>query len=252
MRFSFIISTAAAFSAPAADYKAEFAAFKTKFSKAYASAEEEAMRFAIFVRNLGAAQAENVANAEFATQGVTKFMDLAEHEFKEIYLTRKSSRANATAPTVWDGKCTACVRFPEQSALVEAPPTEFDWTTKGAVTPVKDQGQCGSCWSFGTTGDIEGTYFLAGNDLISLSEEELVQCDTRGEDQGCNGGLQESAFEFVIKNGLTTEAHYPYTSGHGKTGHCVDSKEKPVAATISSWTQVPSRRKNSPSDRTRS
>ena len=211
MRFAFIIGTAAAFSAPAAttDYKAEFAAFKTKFSKAYASAEEEAMRFAVFVRNLGAAHAENEANAEFATQGVTKFMDLAEHEFKEIYLTRKSSRANATAPTVWDGKCTACVRFPEQSALVEAPPTEFDWTTKGAVTPVKDQGQCGSCWSFGTTGDIEGTYFLAGNDLISLSEEELVQCNNKT-DHGCEGGLMDNAFEWVEKHGIATEAAYPY------------------------------------------
>jgi C1A family cysteine protease len=217
------------------DYRAEFESFKVKFNRQY-TVEEEEQRFAAFVTNLGASLAENAANPEHATQGVTKFMDLTAEEFSSIYLRRKSG--NATALRTWNGECTACKRFPEQAALVAAPPAEFDWTTKGAVTPVKDQGQCGSCWSFGTTGDIEGTYFLAGHPLVPLSEQELVSCDTKGEDEGCNGGLQEVAFEFVISNGLTTEAHYPYRSGGGSSGRCQATKERPVAATISSWSQV--------------
>jgi len=219
------------------DYRAEFNSFKTQFGKIYADAEQEERRFAAFVQNLGAAMAENTANAEHPTQGVTKFMDLTAEEFRAIYLTRKSNTSLASLKA-WDGECTACKRFPEMAALVAAPPAEFDWTTKGAVTPVKDQGQCGSCWSFGTTGDIEGTYFLAGNPLVPLSEQELVSCDTKSQDQGCNGGLQEVAFEYVIKNGLTTEANYPYTSGGGRSGTCDSSKLAPVAAKISSWSQV--------------
>lgn len=164
---------------------------------------------------------------------------MTETEFKETFLTRKNS--NTTSFTAWDGTCTACVRFPEQAALMADPPASFDWTTKGAVTPVKDQGQCGSCWSFGTTGDLEGTHFLAGNKLVALSEQELVSCDTKSQDKGCNGGLQEDAFEFVIKHGLTSEAHYPYTSGEGRSGTCQSAKESPVAATMKSWVQVSKR-----------
>jgi len=165
-------------------------------------------------------------------------MDLTPEEFRAKYLTRKTAAANTTALRMWDGECTACVRFPEQAALVADPPASFDWTTKGAVTPVKDQGQCGSCWSFGTTGDIEGTYFLAGHPLVPLSEQELVSCDTHGQDSGCNGGLQEVAFEYVISNGLVAESTYPYRSGGGSSGRCEASKESPVAARISSWSQV--------------
>jgi cathepsin F len=172
-----------------------------------------------------------------AIHGVTKFMDLSPEEFKATYLKARPSNKTATAG---DGECTACVRFPEHQQLRDDPPAAFDWTTKGAVTPVKDQGQCGSCWSFGTMGDIEGTWFLAKNDLVSLSEQELVSCDSAGEDQGCNGGLQEDAFQYVIsKGGLVGESDYPYVSGGGNTGKCDSSKAGgAVKATISSWSQV--------------
>ena len=111
---------AAAFSAANTDYRAEFEAFKVQYGKQYA-AEEEERKFAAFVVNIGAALAENAANPEHATQGVTKFFDMTEAEFKDAYLTRKD-RANVTAPAEWDGTCTACVRFPEQAALVASPP----------------------------------------------------------------------------------------------------------------------------------
>jgi len=103
-------------------------------------------------------------------------------------------------------------------------PDSVDWRTKGAVTDVKNQGQCGSCWSFSTTGAVEGAWMVAGNPLISLSEEELVQCD-KSKDEGCNGGIMENAYEWIIKNGgITTEELYPYNSGTGTTGVCQSKK----------------------------
>ena len=92
-----------------------------------------------------------------------------------------------------------------------------NWVDAGAVTPVKDQGQCGSCWSFSTTGALEGAYFVKNGKQASFSEQQLVDCDTirnGGRDQGCNGGLMDNAFNWITKNGgLCLEADYPYFSG---------------------------------------
>merc|ERR1712093_553457 len=106
--------------------------------------------------------------------------------------------------------------FQAPIGFVEA--DSVDWVTKGAVTPVKNQAQCGSCWAFSTVGSFEGGYQIAGNPLTQFSEEDLVACDNRqhgGSDQGCNGGLMDNAFKWIEKNGLCTENDYPYTSGSG-------------------------------------
>jgi C1A family cysteine protease len=210
-----------------------WASFKSTYGKTYA-VEEEATRFDIFMENLRIIEEENRAmGAEI--RGITKFADLTAAEFKARYLMRAAHNKTAMLKP-WDGKCTACVRFPQQAELVAAPPTSFDWTEHGAVTPVKDQGRCGSCWSFGTTSDVEGVFFLANNSLTSLSEQQLVSCDRT--DAGCNGGLQEDAFVYVKKNGLVTESTYPYTSGGGRTGTCDSSKIKNPVAFVSDWSQV--------------
>lgn len=117
--------------------------------------------------------------------------------------------------------------------VAEALATTVDWVKAGAVTPAKDQGQCGSCWAFSTIANIEGQWKLAGNPLTSLSEQELVSCDKS--DSGCSGGLMPSAFK-LLKNSnsgkVYTESSYPYTSGRGSSGSCSKSGKK-VGATIS-------------------
>jgi len=121
---------------------------------------------------------------------------------------------------------------------VSSLPSSVNWVTAGAVTDVKDQGQCGSCWSFSTTGALEGAYAIKYDNLESFSEQQLVSCDNlqnsvnRGHDHGCNGGLMDNAFSWINKNGgLCGESDYPYVSGDGsnptcKTSCSVNSKSK--------------------------
>jgi C1A family cysteine protease len=110
------------------------------------------------------------------------------------------------------------------------PSDAVDWVAKGAVTPIKNQAHCGSCWAFSTTGGLEGAIFVKHGVLESLSEEELVQCDKV--DHGCQGGAMDNGFDFIQKTGgIATEANYPYTTatGGGTTGTCVKAKETPIA-----------------------
>jgi len=128
--------------------------------------------------------------------------------------------------------------------ILEAPldssalPTSVDWTTKGAVTGVKDQGNCGSCWSFSATGALEGAYEIKYGSLVSFSEQNLVSCDTI--DSACNGGLMDNAFKWTKTNGgLCTESGYPYTSGTtGQTGACTTTCTKNTKVAPVSFTDV--------------
>jgi len=157
---------------------------------------------------------------------MSPFADLTAAEFKgrhNLNVTRKAS-----PPAMFS-----------DAEVKQALSSSVDWRSKGAVTQVKDQGQCGSCWSFSSTGGIEGAWFLAGNSLTSVSEQELVSCDKV--DDGCNGGLMDNAFEWLIsnKNGkIVTEASYEYTSGRGSSGSCKSVTGKSVGATISGHKDV--------------
>jgi len=134
------------------------------------------------------------------------------------------------------------------SSIHEAPTdlsslaVSIDWQSKGAVTGVKDQGNCGSCWSFSTTGGLEGAYFIKFASLVSFSEQNLVDCDypPAGKDTACNGGLMDNAYSWTIKNGgLCTEAGYPYISGKtGAKGTCTTTCAKNVGVKPLSYTDV--------------
>jgi len=120
---------------------------------------------------------------------------------------------------------------------------EVNWVKKGAVTDVKDQGQCGSCWSFSTTGALEGAYFVKNGNLETFSEQQLLDCDSfknGGRDMGCNGGLMDHAFTWIEKNGgLCSEADYPYVSGETKTtGTCKKSCSLIEKSKITSFVDV--------------
>jgi C1A family cysteine protease len=146
------------------------------------------------------------------TMAHNKFSHLSWEEFLQesrLGLTKRQENAKADS-----------IHAPVDKSTL---PRSVDWEAKGAVTPVKDQGQCGSCWSFSATGALEGIYQITYNDLQSFSEQELVSCDQSFlGDHGCNGGLMDNAFKWVQSNGgLCTESAYPYTSGVTKeNGEC--------------------------------
>jgi len=153
---------------------------------------------------------------------MNSFGDLSSEEFASLYNGVKISRQPSLMTELHD--------------QVQA--DTVDWRTKGAVTGVKNQGQCGSCWSFSATGSMEAAHFLKTGKLVSLSEQDLVDCSTTQGNDGCNGGLMDQAFQYVIDNhGVDTEASYKYTA----TGpnDCKFTAAN-VGATISSFHDIPS------------
>ncbi|KAJ9566280.1 hypothetical protein OSB04_002246 [Centaurea solstitialis] len=129
--------------------------------------------------------------------------------------------------------------FKDNVAYIESfnVPSSMDWRKKGAVTPIKDQGQCGSCWAFSTIAATEGITQLTTGKLISLSEQELMDCDRSGEDQGCEGGYMDDGFKFIVNNkGINTEVAYPYQAVDAT---CNTKKEAVHAAKITGHEDVP-------------
>jgi len=201
-------NVASALSDDAKEYlvRQQFEEFKRKFEKTYPTAEEEEYRFSVFKQSV-----ERVAAKNDEVFGITKFSDLTPQEFRRSFLTYRPSGVDPSRKVV-------------QPSNVYSTPTSFDWRDYGAVTPVKNQGYCGSCWAFSTTETIESAWYLAGNTLTEFSVAQIVQCDTN--DAGCNGGDPPVAYEYVEKaGGLATEADYPYSTSlyAGKTGTCDSS-----------------------------
>jgi C1A family cysteine protease len=122
-------------------------------------------------------------------------------------------------------------------AMRKAAPAKLDWTTKGATTPVKDQGDCGSCWAYSTTEGVESGLFMATGKIVELSPQQIISCDKGGGDYGCDGGDVDSSTEWLDSiGGLDTEKDYPDTSADsGKDGKCWSKYKKVVKIADYKW-----------------
>ena len=187
----------------------EFGNFQERFSKRYSNIQELETRFAIFRKNFVGILSHNADLTQNFTMGVNQFTDLTPEEFRDQYVGGLKATVGSYG----------CKSF---SSSASGAPASIDWRTKGAVTSVKDQGQCGSCWTFSATGAIEGAWAISKNQLIDLSEQEMVDCATGFAygSHGCNGGQMEGAFKFVIENGQCALSAYPYTAKDGSCQKC--------------------------------
>jgi len=183
---------------PEVNYAMKWKSFKEENGKTYSSAIEEEQRYQIFKVNVDFIYSMNNKGNAFEL-GVTPFADLTADEFGASHF------GIAMPDAMWDSLPNLGNHTYKGEELAAA----VDWTTKGAVTPVKNQGQCGSCWSFSTTGSLEGAWEIANpGKLVSISEQQFVDCDKQ--DSGCSGGLMDTAFKFAEENALCTEESYPY------------------------------------------
>lgn len=194
-----------------------------RHGRVYEDSAERKARYNIFKANVEQIDSFNqVSNKPYKLR-VNQFADLTNDEFQ----LRNRFKSHVCTPDV------AFFRYENISAV----PATIDWRKKGAVTAVKDQGQCGCCWAFSAVAAMEGINQITTKTLVSLSEQELVDCDTSGEDQGCNGGLMDDTFKFILHNkGLASETNYPY---QGTDGTCNKNKETSHAAKITGYEDVP-------------
>jgi len=202
----------------------KFEEFLATHHKSYSSEVERAAKYAVFVENL-----EHIASHNMAEQGdavhshLSPFADITPAEFARrngLLSVGQETKGRVAAPNLDVGDL----------------PVSFDWREKGAVNFIKDQATCGSCWAFATVANIEGAAFVSTGRLVSLSEQELVDCDRGGEDMGCEGGLPQNAYKYLIEHhtGLEIEDDYPYRARNGK---CKDKKKKEVAF-VTTWTGI--------------
>jgi len=186
--------------------KDEWELFKKTHDKSYSEFEDK-FRLKVYLENRHKIARHNTRN-QFGdvsyTLAMNKYGDLLHHEFVAIMNGYKGKNGNKTSTVRQEG---AFFVTPANAILAE----NVDWRTKGAVSEVKDQGQCGSCWAFSSTGALEGQHFRKTGKMVSLSEQNLVDCSGKYGNEGCNGGLMDAAFQYVKDNkGIDTESSYPY------------------------------------------
>jgi len=208
----------------AVSFEESFSSWKNLHGKTYSSVQEHNYRLNVYKENLKFIEEHNRKNLGFVV-AMNHFGDLTSAEFGSKYNNMRINASNivqsedAYYDPLFVGDDTV------------------DWRTKGVVTAIKNQGQCGSCWAFSTTGSVEGAWGISKGKLVSLSEQNLVDCSTSQGNEGCNGGLMDYAFQYIMDNkGIDTEASYKYTA---RDGSCKFSAAN-VGSTITSFQDVTS------------
>lgn len=208
------------------EYDFRFQKWAQEFERKYDSFNTWLKHRNTFHRNMEFIDFHNQNTSNKFQLGLNAFADMTFGEWRSTYLGYDRSLHSHRSP-----------KRNVVSLKQTVAPQSVDWREKGAVTPVKNQGQCGSCWSFSATGSMEGAHFLKTGKLVSLSEQQLVDCSINEGNHGCNGGLMDYAFEYVEdNNGIDSEKDYPYTA---MDGACNTAKESKHSATFSSFVDVP-------------
>jgi len=189
-----LVAAASAELMTSADFR--FMKYVTSFNKSYLTTEEFNARFALFSEVDAFIEEHNSSNASFTVA----------HNFMSDYTDAEKKKLLGYRPRV-------ASNFAETNTQPLA--ASIDWVAKGAVTAVKDQGQCGSCWSFSATGSMEGANQIAHGTLVSLSEQQLVDCSTSYGNAGCGGGWMDQAFQYAMDKGMESESDYGYTATDG-------------------------------------
>jgi C1A family cysteine protease len=220
-----LVLVAVAFALPSTDeIEVKFAEFAKKYNKVY-TPQNIQLRYNNFKASLARVE-ELQATSPDAKFGITKFSDMSVEEFQSTILMKKKIPEKASPSIVAPVTSGASV------------PATFDWRDHDAVTPVKDQGQCGSCWAFSASEAIESAWILKGHattSSINLSPQQIVDCDTIDGVEGCNGGMTESAYDYIVQAGGQEQiANYPYTAVNGKCKFA----ERYVDAMISGYTAI--------------
>ncbi len=198
----------------------EFSSFMARYKKVYFNEEELAYRRSLFELRKAEAEAHNEKKLGW-TKGINRFSDLSDWEFRTRHLGYKRHSM--------EGKVQLKQRVGGSA------PESVDWKAKGAVTGIKDQGTCGSCWAFSTVGGVEGAYFLARGTLLSFSEQQLVDCAGQSfGNAGCDGGDLPGSFKYYEEYGVETETSYPYMN----SDQVCHSEADKMVAKVKNYAQV--------------
>ena len=201
-----------------------FINYVNEYNKKYNSESAIGYAYDNFIYNMNIIESHNEEKNGYSI-GVNEFADMSTKDFDEHV------KGSCVTKAVRSGRCKAF----ESTKSNDQIPDTVDWREKNAVTPVKNQGFCGSCWSFSATGAMEGAWAIKNNDLLSFSEQQLVDCSVSYGDNGCSGGLMDYAFLYAIDNGICTEDEVPYNGAEGTCTACTS------AASISDCIDVTSR-----------
>lgn len=198
---------AAAFPSTEEEQKLEWSAWKTYHGKSYSSETEEALRMGVWLNNMRIIEEHNSDKNNTYWLGMNKFGDLTLYEYKQLFLKARGRHSNSTVRT------GSTYLKPSNVEL----PRSVDWRSVGCVTRVKNQGNCGSSWAFSATGSLEGQHYRKTGRLVSLSEQNLVDCSYDYGNNGCRDGLPDNAFHYIYdNNGIDTEWSYPYEAREGR------------------------------------